>query len=94
MFVKRIYLLISILLTLTSVMSATSDLRFIENKGQWENQIKYNVRLNFGNIYFEKDKFTFMLSDQGHHHDKIRNTIRTNRLDIISISALKEPIKM
>ena len=70
MFVKRIYLLISILLTLTSVMSATSDLRFIENKGQWENQIKYNVRLNFGNIYFEKDKFTFMLSDQGHHHDE------------------------
>lgn len=69
MFVKRIYLLIFLSITLVSVKGAGSDLRFIENKGQWVDQIKYNVRLNFGNIYFEKDKFTFILRDQGHHHD-------------------------
>jgi gliding motility-associated-like protein len=69
MFVKRIYLLVILLLSLSALSAGESKLRFIENKGQWNKQIQYNVRLNFGNIYFEKDKFTFLLIDQGHHHE-------------------------
>jgi hypothetical protein len=50
-----------------------SEMRFIENKGQWGNDIAFSSPLSFGNIYFEKNNFTFILHDLGklshHHHE-------------------------
>ena|ERR1041385_5984094 len=40
-----------------------AGLRFTENKGQWEEQVNYMVRMNGGNIYLEKDKLTYFLFD-------------------------------
>lgn len=40
-----------------------SGLRFTENKGQWEPQVNYMVRMSGGNIYLEKDKLTYFLFD-------------------------------
>ncbi|MGB1316352.1 MAG: PKD domain-containing protein, partial [Chitinophagales bacterium] len=43
---------------------------FIENKGQWLPNIEYKSELNFGNIYFEKDNFTFILiENETHNHN-------------------------
>lgn len=52
-------------------------MRFIENKGQWNSSIKYNTKLNFGNIYFEKNAFAFILTEfenKEHQHNKNENT--------------------
>ena len=42
---------------------AQSGLRFTENKGQWESQVNYMVRMSSGNIYLEKDRLTYFLFD-------------------------------
>lgn len=50
-------------------------MRFVENKGQWDKKIIYNSTLNFGNIYFEKKAFAFILQDFGtHNHHNSENT--------------------
>lgn len=36
-----------------------SDLRFTENKGQWEDIIQYRVRLNGGDIFVEDNRLTY-----------------------------------
>lgn len=47
-----------------------SDLRFIENKGQWDERVMYKVKLSGGEIFFEKDRMTwhFFEAPQTHHH--------------------------
>lgn len=60
-----------------------SDPQFSENKGQWQQNVLYRIRLNTGFIYFEKDKLTFLLTqpkteEEHHHHahdksDTLRN---------------------
>ncbi|MEL6675754.1 MAG: PKD domain-containing protein [Bacteroidota bacterium] len=46
-----------------------SDLRFIENQGQWDDRIAYKVRLNGGNILFEQNRLTYDLYEMpGHLH--------------------------
>ena len=42
---------------------------FIENKGQWVDDIQYKSELNFGNIFFEKDNFTFFLIENKDEHN-------------------------
>ncbi len=42
-----------------------SELRFTDNKGQWERFIHYRADLASGNIYFERDAITFNMWD-GH----------------------------
>lgn len=41
---------------------------FIENKGQWLSNIHFKSELAFGNIYFEKDNFTFILIENEEHN--------------------------
>lgn len=41
-----------------------AGLRFTENKGQWESNINYKVRMSNGNIYLENNKLTYFLFDQ------------------------------
>ncbi|MEM6803334.1 MAG: hypothetical protein AAF696_18145, partial [Bacteroidota bacterium] len=48
-----------------------SDLRFIENDGQWDTKIKYKARLNGGDIYFAENELTYHLYNLpkiGHGH--------------------------
>ena len=49
---------------------------FVENKGQWPEQVKYSQSSTLHQVYFEKDGFTFNLIDGAaffassvHHHD-------------------------
>ncbi|MDX2247619.1 MAG: PKD domain-containing protein [Bacteroidia bacterium] len=43
-----------------------SDLRFIENKGQWESIIRYRVRLNGGDVFVENNRLTYYFYDMPH----------------------------
>ncbi|MGB1247506.1 MAG: PKD domain-containing protein [Chitinophagales bacterium] len=67
------YSLFSLLFLCVSIgAKAEGDMSFIENKGQWMEQIQYKSPLNFGDIYFEKDNFTFILQDYStinHNHE-------------------------
>lgn len=40
------------------------SLFFIENKGQWEQQIRYKSEFGGGAVFFEKDRLTFALCNQ------------------------------
>ena len=39
---------------------------FIENKGQWDNRISFNVTLPSGNLFLEKKGFTYHLMDRSY----------------------------
>lgn len=65
-------LVVILILLAQSELKAEGNMRFIENKGQWNSDIAFQTRLNFGEIYFEKDNFTFVLydlSELSHKHD-------------------------
>ena len=58
----KLILIFALTLCLNNGLQAKdSNMRFIENKGQWDKTIKYNIVLNFGNIYFENNAFGFDL---------------------------------
>lgn len=46
----------------------SSDLRFIQNKGQWDEKVQYKVRLVGGDIYFEKDRITYFFYETPDWH--------------------------
>ncbi|TXB66021.1 T9SS type B sorting domain-containing protein [Vicingus serpentipes] len=59
---KRIlYLLIVFILCYNNVRGGDDGIRFIENKGQWENQVLFKANLGNGALFVEKDRFTFNL---------------------------------
>lgn len=76
MFIKRTILSICSFLSILFLGASNGELTFLENKGQWDEHIRYNGRLNFGNLYLENDKLTFRLIDfpTGHQHDKEEHT--------------------
>ena len=37
----------------------TGDIRFIENKNQWEEQVEFKLEFTAGNLFLEKDKFSY-----------------------------------
>jgi gliding motility-associated-like protein len=49
-----------------------STLRLIENQGQWEDQVQYRVKLRSGDLFLEKDRFTWSFYKADHldhsHH--------------------------
>lgn len=58
---------ISILLTFYNVEVAYSQgsaANFIENQGQWSDQIDYKLPLNTGDVYFEKNQITYSIYDK------------------------------
>lgn len=67
------YLLLLLLLGATPFLSAQqSGMQFIENQGQWKDDIAFSTKLTFGDIYFEDNNFTFILKDYSsldHDHD-------------------------
>lgn len=51
-------------------------LNFIENKGQWNDNIKYQVELNSARLFLESDRLTYMLvnpSDMDYLHEAHHN---------------------
>lgn len=70
--VALIFLLSAALLIGTDKVIA-GDASFIENGGQWPEQVLYKVELNSGAFYLEKSGFTYSLLDmepyrEAHHH--------------------------
>lgn len=47
-----------------------SPVRFIENKGQWEPQIRFTAELPNGKVFFEEDRLTFNFCDLSDLHDR------------------------
>jgi len=75
----RIITLLSFCLYLTGNVFAHGEenhLSYIENKGQWPSQVTHMAKIGGGNVWLEKDKFTFSLLNQEdveavhefHHH--------------------------
>ena len=51
---------------------AQENMSFIENNGQWLKEVKYKSDLNFGQIFFEENQFTFiLLENKEHAHDHL-----------------------
>ncbi len=48
-----------------------SAIRFVENRGQWDSNILFRLKFNFGALFFEKGKLAYSLVDArgfSHHH--------------------------
>lgn len=43
----------------------TPELRFTENRGQWEDPVKYRMQLPAGYVYLERDRVSWLLLDGG-----------------------------
>ena len=69
--IKKLLILLSIL---PLFASAQGDMVFIKNAGQWDSRIEFNQILGDGNLYLEKDGFTYSLYDKTYinslHNDK------------------------
>ncbi|HRN42548.1 MAG TPA: hypothetical protein PK649_10820, partial [Vicingus sp.] len=63
--IKKINLLTAFLLVVNVIAFAhnykESDYHFTENKGQLDNKVKYHAKIHVGDIFFEKNAFTFDL---------------------------------
>ena len=44
--------------------SSNGEIRFIENKNQWEPQVEFKLEFSAGNLFLEKDKFTYVFLDE------------------------------
>ncbi len=73
---KRIHLiLITTIAILLQCKSIFAQYEFIENKGQWHENVKFKMELNDGALFIEDNGFTFNITDikMGHHshaHDE------------------------
>ncbi|HYJ37726.1 MAG TPA: hypothetical protein VEV87_03885, partial [Chitinophagaceae bacterium] len=74
---RKYCILLITLLTGTLRLTAQSYLEFVENKGQWESQVKYQGNLgNSGVFYLEKNGFKVLL----HHPDDMHRVLESHRL--------------
>jgi gliding motility-associated-like protein len=74
---RKYCILLIALLTSTLRLTAQSYLEFVENKGQWESQVKYQGNLgNSGVFYLEKNGFKVLL----HHPDDMRQVLESHHL--------------
>ena len=73
---KRIHLILIITIAiLLQCRSIFAQYEFIENKGQWHENVKFKMELNDGALFIEENGFTFNITDikMGHHshaHDE------------------------
>ena len=86
---KQIILTILIL----TGLNLFAQLSFIENKGQWPDQVQYKINSTLHQVYFGKDGFTFNLIDgealfgSSAHHG--HNHIKKRKLDKVNAHAYK-----
>ena len=64
-------ILLSLLLLITLQIAAQSNFEFTENKGQWDNQIKFKGELSTGVFFLQKKGFTVLL----HHPNDLADLI-------------------
>ena len=61
---------VTLLLLIVSFCSTTiAQIRYVENLGQWENNILYRADLSGGYLFAEKDRITFVVSEADKIHD-------------------------
>lgn len=68
---RTLLILIAILSTSVS-FGQSGNLDYVENLGQWPDQVNYKANLYNGNVYLEDNCFTFVFhnkEDLDHHHD-------------------------
>ena len=66
------------LLIITSIrIAAQSNFEFVENKGQWDNQVKYKGELSTGAFFLQKKGFTVLL----HHPADLERLMGSNHTD-------------
>ena len=78
---RNIYLplvrwIVTILLAfLSTITIGQNHYQFIENNGQWPEQVHFSADLEIGNVYYEGDRFTYNITDfseisRAHGHGK------------------------
>ena len=75
-------------------LAINDGLQFTENKGQWQQEILYNGRLNFGNIYLERNQVTFRLvniPDQHQHNKDLHASLEGHQFSIAFLNANSNP---
>ena len=75
-------------------LAINDGLQFTENKGQWQKEIIYNGRLNFGNIYLERNQVTFRLvdiPDQHQHNGDLNASLEGHQYSIAFLNANPNP---
>ena len=60
-----------------SYTPTTAQLDYIENRGQWESNVKYKSDLKGGWVFLENNAFTYLFLDpesatHPHHHDEAK----------------------
>ena len=67
MFMKKISTLLILIISVTLVYAGsnakTGDLQYVQNQGQWQNNILFATPVYGGNLYLEKDRFTWGFSN-------------------------------
>ncbi|RMG25750.1 MAG: PKD domain-containing protein [Bacteroidetes bacterium] len=81
-------------LRIPDIAPENSNLRFIENQGQWNEKIRYRVRVNGGSLLLEDQALTWYLFQlpptYGHgamHRQKLKHTPPTEQQDLIRLHA-------
>lgn len=83
LFLHRAFMWLGVLLCAVTVVAqqlqiqpAEDKARFTRNMGQWDDQVEYKLRFNFGDLYLENNALAFSLLDAevldevlGHHHE-------------------------
>lgn len=95
----RIILQISLFISLAVVGSARAgDIEFIENLGQWEEQVRYKVEMNMGALFLEPSGFTYHLRDldvyrNAHsNHTPLPEYVRGHAFKATFVGANPEPV--
>ena len=95
---KAIELLL-LFLFVSNLVSSQSNKVFIENKGQWDSRIEYNQILSDGNLFLEKDGFTYSLFEKFYirllHDDKnatVPSVIKSHAVKTKFLNANKDVV--
>ena len=60
-------------LVVNGLLAQDDEVWFQPNRGQWDSRILYNVGLVNGNLFVEKNKFTFALNDLGEVYHSVHD---------------------
>lgn len=61
---SSIFLALLFIITLPSLARQSGNIEFIENKGQWDERVKFEAKLDAGTIYIREEGFTVVQHDR------------------------------
>ncbi len=70
-----------------TVKSKTSSIQFVQNNGQWHDNVKYRAPIGNGFVYLENNCFTYLqlnLSDLERSHSSINDNYSTQQNNIVN----------